>query len=160
LPKLPLKRITYDEAVTILNKAGVSMEWGDDMEDAAEKKLGEILSKKGTEWYFITKFPSKIKPFYVMLDGKVSRGLDLDYKGMEMASGGQREHRYETLKKVMKQKGLDPHKFDFYTDAFRYGMPTHGGIGFGVERMIEKVLDLPDIKEAILFPRTPDRLVP
>jgi aspartyl-tRNA synthetase len=60
----------------------------------------------------------------------------------------------------MKQKGLDPHKFEFYIDAFRYGMPPHGGIGFGVERMVEKILDLPDIKEAILFPRTPERLVP
>ena len=95
-----------------------------------------------------------------MLDGEVSRGLDLDYRGMEMASGGQREHRPEVLQKVMKQKGLDPHKFEFYIDAFRYGMPPHGGIGFGVERMVEKILDLPDIKEAILFPRTPERLVP
>jgi len=160
IPTLPIRRFTYEEVVGILNKAGIKMGWGDDMEDAAEKKLGEILDKKGVEWYFITKFPSKIKPFYVMLDGKVSRGLDLDFRGMEMASGGQREHRYEVLKGVMKQKGLDPHKFDFYLDAFRYGMPPHGGIGFGVERMVEKILGLPDIKEAILFPRTPDRLVP
>ncbi len=160
IPKLPLLRLTYDEAVTMLKKSGVAMEWGDDMEDAQEKKLGEIMAKKGHEWYFITKFPSKIKPFYIMLDGKVSRGIDLDYKGMEMASGGQREHRYEVLKKVMKQKGLDPHKFEFYLDAFRYGIVPHGGIGFGVERMIEKILDLPDIKEVILFPRTPERLVP
>jgi len=160
IPKLPLLRLTYDDAVTMLKKSGVAMEWGDDMEDAQEKKLGEIMAKKGHEWYFITKFPSKIKPFYIMLDGKVSRGIDLDYKGMEMASGGQREHRYEVLKKVMKQKGLDPHKFEFYLNAFRWGCPLHGGIGFGVERMIEKILDLPDIKEVILFPRTPERLVP
>jgi len=160
VPELPIKRVTYDEIVRLLGKAGTAIEWGDDLEDASERKVGGILEKKGHEWYFITKYPSKIKPFYVMLDGEVSRGLDLDYRGMEMASGGQREHRPEVLQKVMKQKGLDPHKFEFYIDAFRYGMPPHGGIGFGVERMVEKILDLPDIKEAILFPRTPERLVP
>jgi aspartyl-tRNA synthetase len=160
IPKLPLLRLTYEEIIEMLKKTGIKMEWGDDLEDASEKKLGEIMAKRGHEWYFITKFPSKIKPFYIMLDGPVSRGMDLDYKGMEMASGGQREHRPDVLKKVMKQKGLDPHKFEFYIDAFRYGMPSHGGIGFGVERMVEKILGLPDIKEAILFPRTPDRMVP
>ncbi|MBN2330904.1 MAG: aspartate--tRNA(Asn) ligase [Candidatus Aenigmarchaeota archaeon] len=160
VPELPLRRVTYDDMVKTLSKAGTPLEWGDDIEDAQERKMGEILAKKGIEWYFITKFPSKIKPFYIMLDGEVSRGLDLDYKGLEMASGGQREHRYDILKKVMKQKGLDPHKFEFYLEPFRYGMPPHGGIGFGVERMVEKILDLPDIKEAILFPRTPERLVP
>ena len=160
VPELPLRRVTYDEIVDTLKKSGTPLEWGDDIEDAQEKKMGEMLAKKGIDWYFITKFPSKIKPFYIMLDGKLSRGLDLDYKGLEMASGGQREHRYDVLKKVMKQKGLDPHKFEFYLDPFRFGIPPHGGIGFGVERMVEKILDLPDIKEVILFPRTPERLVP
>lgn len=159
-PKLPLKRFTYDDLIDTLKKEGVKIEWGDDIEDAQEKKFGEIMSKKGIEWYFITKFPSKIKPFYIMLEGKSSRGLDLDFRGMEMASGGQREHRHDILKKVMKQKGLNPKNFEFFLEPFRYGMPPHGGIGFGVERMVEKLLDLPDIKEVILFPRTPDRLVP
>ncbi len=160
VPKLPLKRVTYDELVHILKKSGEKIEWGDDIEDAQERKFGEIMAKKGVEWYFITKFPSKIKPFYIMLDGKLSRGLDLDFRGMEMASGGQREHRHEVLEKVIKSKGLKPKNFKFYLEPFRYGMPPHGGIGFGVERMVEKLLDLPDIKEAILFPRTPERLVP
>ena len=160
IPQLPFRRITYDEVIEILKKEGTSIEWGDDLEDTQEKKLGEVLLKKGVEWYFICKYPAKIKPFYIMLDGKLSRGLDLDYKGMEMASGGQREHRAEILAKVIKSKGLDPHKFEFYITPFRYGMPMHGGAGFGIERFIEKMLDLPDIKETILFPRTPERLVP
>jgi nondiscriminating aspartyl-tRNA synthetase len=160
VPKLPLKRFTYDDVIGALQKAGDKVEWGDDIEDAQEKRFGELMAKRGIEWYFITRFPSKIKPFYIMLDGKHSRGLDLDFRGMEMASGGQREHRYEVLKKVIKSKGLKPLDFEFYLEPFRYGMPPHGGIGFGVERMVEKLLDLPDIKEAILFPRTPDRLVP
>jgi aspartyl-tRNA synthetase len=160
IPDLPFKRFTYDDVLKMLAKNGVKLEWGDDLDDPSEKLLGDLLQKKGTEWYFITKYPSKIKPFYIMLDGKLSRGLDLDFKGMEMASGGQREHRYDTLVKVMKQKRLDPHQFDFYLNAFRYGMPAHGGIGFGVERMVQQMIDLENIKEIIIFPRTPERLVP
>jgi nondiscriminating aspartyl-tRNA synthetase len=160
VPKLPFMRVTYRELVETLKKAGEKISQGDDIGDVQEKKFGEIMAAKGHEWYFLTKYPSEIKPFYIMLDGKVSRGLDLDYKGMEMASGGQREHRPDVLKKVMKEKGLNPDDFKFYTEPFEYGMPMHAGIGFGVERMIEKLLDLPDIKEAILFPRTPERLVP
>jgi aspartyl-tRNA synthetase len=95
-----------------------------------------------------------------MMDGEISRGLDLDYKGLELASGGQREHRFSVLTKVMKEKGLNPNDFAFYTNAFRYGMPMHGGIGFGVDRFVKQILNLPDVQETILFPRTPDKLVP
>ena len=118
------------------------------------------MQKKGKEWYFITNYPSKIKPFYIMMDGESSMGMDLDFKGMEMASGGQREHRYEELVGVMKQKKMDPAKFEFYLNAFRYGMPPHGGFGLGSERLIQQIIGLDNVKEGILFPRTPDRLVP
>ena len=160
IPELPFKRFTYDEVLKTLEKTGVKIEWGEDIEDAQEKKFAELMAKKGYEAYFITKFPSKIKPFYIMQDGEVSRGIDLDYKGLELASGGQREHRYEVLKSVIKQKGLDPKDFAFYLDAFRWGMPPHGGIGFGVDRFVKQILELPDVQEAILFPRTPEKLVP
>ena len=118
------------------------------------------MEKQGKDWYFITKYPSKIKPFYIMLEDKLSRGIDLDYKGMEMASGGQREHRFDVLVKVMKEKGLNPEDFTFYTDAFRWGMPPHGGIGFGTERLVMQILGLANVQEAILYPRTPDMLTP
>ena len=160
VPELPFKRVTYEDAVKLLNKQGIEIDPGDDMGDAEERILGEVLERKGYEWYFIWKYPSKIKPFYIMMDGDVSRGMDLDFKGMEMASGGQREHRYEVLVKVMKEKKLDPHKFEFYLNAFRYGMPPHGGFGLGSERLLQQILGLENIKEAILFPRTPERLVP
>lgn len=160
VPQLPFKRITYSDGVDILNKQGTKFEWGEDMMDAEEKIIGQEMIKQGHEWYFVTRFPSKIKPFYVMMDGKESHSYDCIYKGMEMASGGQREHRPEQLIKVMKEKGLKPEDFKFYVDAFKYGCPPHGGMGFGIERMIQKMLNLDNIKEAILFPRTPDRLVP
>ncbi|RLJ06045.1 MAG: aspartate--tRNA(Asn) ligase [Candidatus Aenigmatarchaeota archaeon] len=160
VPELPFPRLTYDKALDMLSKEGIKIERGEDLEDAQERVLGEIMQRKGKEWYFIYKYPSRIKPFYIMMDGEVSRGMDLDYKGMEIASGGQREHRYDMVVKVMKQKGLDPHKFEFYLSAFRYGMPPHGGFGLGSERLIEQALGLDNVKETVLFPRTPERLVP
>lgn len=155
VPKVPFKRVAYEEAIKLL-----SIKWGDDLGDDEERKLGEIMKKKGHEWYWITKFPAEMKPFYIMMDGRYSRGFDLDYRGMEMTSGGQREHRHDELVKVMKSKGLKPEDFKFYLDPFKYACPPHGGIGFGVERFIQQILGLPDIKEAIMFPRTPERLVP
>lgn len=160
IPEIPFRRIEYEKALGMVNKKGAKLKFGDDFMDVEEKKLGEILAKKGIEWYFVTKFPSQIKPFYIMMDGKYSRGLDLAFKGLEIASGGQREHRYGVLVKVMKAKGLDPHQFKFYLDAFRFGCPSQGGVGYGMERMVQKILGLDNIKEAILFPRTPEKLVP
>jgi len=89
-----------------------------------------------------------------------SESFDLEYKGDEMASGGQREHRHDPLVARMKEKGLNPESFEFYLKAFRYGMPPHGGWGFGLDRFVQKLLDLPNIREAILFPRDRGRLVP
>ncbi|MBU0530556.1 MAG: aspartate--tRNA(Asn) ligase [Nanoarchaeota archaeon] len=160
VPKTPFERITYSDGVDILEKMGTKFKWGEDMMDAEEKIIGEYMTKKGHEWYFVTRFPAKLKPFYVMMDGKESHSYDLIFKGMEMASGGQREHRPDVLIKVMKEKGLNPDNFKFYVDAFRYGMPEHGGMGFGVERLVQKLLNLENVKETILFPRTPERLVP
>src|SRR2546426_10560592 len=89
-----------------------------------------------------------------------SFSFDLEYKGDEMASGGQREHRYDKLLARMKEKGLNPENFEFYLKAFRYGMPPHGGWGFGLDRVVQKLLDLPKIREALLFPRDRGRLLP
>jgi len=160
LPELPLKRFTYDDVLKLLEKAGESIEWGEDLSDPQERLLGELLAKKGIEFYFIKGYPSKLKPFYIMMEGELSRGFDFDYLGLELASGGQREHRYQQLVKVMREKGLNPENFRFYLDAFRYGMPPHGGFGLGADRLVQQVLGLENIKEAILFPRTPEKLVP
>jgi aspartyl-tRNA synthetase len=160
IPEVPFPRLTYNGCLDMLKASGVEVKWGEDLGDPQEVLIGKTMQKKGHEWYFITKYPSKIKPFYIMMDGELSRGMDLDFKGMEMASGGQREHRYEQLVNVMKAKGLDPAKFEFYLDAFRYGMPPHGGFGLGSERLVQQVIGAENIKEIILFPRTPDRLVP
>src|SRR5213596_4252515 len=162
-PKLPFKRVRYEEALEILRGQGKRLREGDDIDTESEKLLGQSLAKEGHEIYFLTGYPTSIKPFYVMAkpdEPEYSCAFDLEYKGDEMASGGQREHRYDVLVGRMKEQGLTVENFDFYLKAFRYGMPPHGGWGFGVDRFVQKLLDLPNVREAILFPRDRTRLIP
>jgi len=163
VPSLPLRRMSYAEALEILRNRGKRVRDGDDIDTEGEKVLGSAMGEEGHELYFLTEYPSSIKPFYVMskpAEPEYSFSFDLEYKGDEMASGGQREHRYDVLVAKMREKGLNPEGFEFYLKAFRYGMPPHGGWGFGVDRFVQKLLDLPNIREAILFPRDRARLVP
>ena len=162
-PQLPFKRIRYEEALEILRDRGKKVRDGEDLDTESEKLLGQSLAKEGHAIYFVTGYPTAIKPFYVMADPEdpgYSRSFDLEYKGDEMASGGQREHRHDVLVQRMEEKGLKIENFEFYLRAFRYGMPPHGGWGFGLDRFVQKLLDLPNIREAILFPRDRTRLVP
>jgi aspartyl-tRNA synthetase len=161
--RLPLRRLTYSEALEVLGGRGKRVRDGEDIDTEAERILGAAMADEGHEMFFITEYPSSIKPFYVMAkpdEPEYSFSFDLEYKGDEMASGGQREHRYDVLVKQMEDRGLDPAAFEFYLKAFRYGMPPHGGWGFGIDRFVQKLLDLPNIREAILFPRDRSRLVP
>jgi len=156
-----IPRVTYSEALDILGKLGFSLQWGDDLDTQAEKALGEHLQNQGYPIYFITKYPWDAKPFYIMRENdKLSRSFDLDIKGIEVASGGQREHRYTELLKNLKAKGLNPEEFSFYTQAFKYGMPPHGGFGLGLDRLLMTMLGLSNIREVVLFPRDRFRLVP
>lgn len=163
VPTLPLPRVGYGEALGILAAEGKMIRDGADLDTEAEKVLGRAMAAKGHDLYFITGYPASIKPFYVMVregDPNYSCSFDLEFKGDEMASGGQREHRYDRLLARMKEMGLRPDSFEFYLKAFRYGMPPHGGWGLGIDRLVQKVLDLPNVREAILFPRDRTRLVP
>jgi len=163
VPSLPLKRLPYAEALEVLRGRGKRLRDGDDIDTEAEKILGAAMAEEGRDWYFLVEYPTAIKPFYIMAradEPGTSYSFDLEYKGDEMASGGQREHRYDALVARMRALGLDPAGFEFYLKAFRYGMPPHGGWGFGLDRFVQKLLDLPNIREAILFPRDRVRLVP
>lgn len=159
-PVIPFKRVTYDEVLKLLKEEGLVLRWGEDLTHEAERKLGEIMKEKGYELYFIINYPWEAKPFYIMKEGRLSKSFDLDYKGLEIASGGQREHRFNELIKNMREKGLNVEDFGFYLEAFKYGMPPHGGFGLGVERLLMSLLNLSNVREAILFPRDIQRLIP
>jgi len=162
IPKLPYPVVTYSDALDIVNGAGMKLNYGDDLGTEGEKALGDVMAEKGNDMYFIVEYPEEAKPFYIMeKEGTThSFSFDLDYKGQEMASGGQREHRYDKLVQRMEKKGLDTKDFEFYLSSFAYGMPPHGGFGLGIERLVVKMLSLPNIREAIMFPRDRNRLVP
>ncbi len=157
VPEIPFKRITYDEALDIINSRGLNMDWGEDFSTEALKILGEEID----DFYFITKWPLEIKPFYVLPHGeKYSRAFDLMYRDKELSSGAQRNHVYESLVEVMKSKGLNPENFEFYLRAFRYGMPPHAGWGLGLERLVMIITGVKNIRECVLFPRDRTRLIP
>ncbi len=162
VPPTPYPVLTYEQAVGMVQAEGYKIEIGEDLATEGEKLLGDIMEKKGNDLYWIVEYPEAAKPFYIMeKDGTpFSYSFDLDYRGQEIASGGQREHRYQQLVERMTKKGLNPDSFQFYLNAFAYGMPPHGGWGLGLERLVQKMLGLPNIREAILFPRDRYRLVP
>ncbi|UCD12880.1 MAG: aspartate--tRNA(Asn) ligase [Thermoplasmatales archaeon] len=161
VPKLPFTRIVYDKVVNKLQERNSSIQWGQDLRTDDERLLGDIMKEHGTEFYFITKYPLESKPFYTMPEGdKYSRGFDLACKGVEIASGSQRIHEVKLLEERMKVCNLSPKDFESYLNAFRYGMPPHGGFGFGIERFLMELLDIKNIRECILFPRDRTRLTP
>ena len=165
-PLAPFPRVKYGEAIEMVRGEGLRIEHGDDLGTEGEKALGEVMMReKKAELYFITEFPTSLKKgtFYAKRfdeDPETTGYFDLDYRGQEIVSGGQREHRYEVLTEQMRENNLSLESFDFYLKGFRYGMPPHGGFGFGIERYVQKMLDLPNIREAVLYPRDRSRLVP
>ncbi|ATZ60881.2 MAG: aspartate--tRNA(Asn) ligase [Methanosarcinales archaeon Met12] len=161
VPKTPFRRISYDEAMDIArgHDECKGVEWGDDLDTAAEKAVGESIG----EYYFIVDWPTDIKPYYVEPyedRPEVCKAFDLMDPRMEMASGAQRVHSYDFLRKRIESKGLDAEGFKCYLDAFRYGMPPHAGWGMGVERLLMSMLGLANIRETVLFPRDRRRLSP
>lgn len=159
-PRRPFKHLDYSEALEILKSLGFEIDWGQDLGSTEEKAIGEFMLKEGYDAYFIVNYPWDAKPFYIMRKGKLSAAFDLDYKGLELASGGQREHRYNELVENIRIKGLNPDDFSFYLKAFKYGMPPHGGFGLGLDRLVMVITQSQNIREVVLFPRDRQRLLP
>lgn len=122
-----------------------------------------IKEKYNSDFLFITKYPVSKRPVYTMPyeeEKSLTRSFDLIYKGLEITTGGQRIHDYEMLKENMVTFGLNPDDFNFYLDSFKYGMPPHGGLAIGLERLTMKILDLDNIRQATLLPRDMKRVTP
>ena len=131
-----------------------------DLTTEAEKLVYKLAEEKfGSEFMFITDYNIKKRPFYHMRKDGVPQGYDLIWRGVEITTGAQREHRYDILKEQAEEKGLKK-DVEFYLEFFRYGCPPHGGFGIGLDRIIMLLLDLPSIKEAMFLFRGPSRLMP
>lgn len=164
IPKLPFPELRFPKIYDILSKMGKEVPFGEDYDRESEKLLGEYVKKKyKTDFFFVNRFPFGAKPFYVMRvdeEPQWARSVDLMFKGMEMSSGGQREHRYEKIVEQIKEKGMSLERLKWFTDAFKYGSPPMGGFSLGIERFTQQLLDLENVREATLFPRDPKRLLP
>ena len=159
IPKLPFPRYKYEEMIDLINnKFGIPLEWGEDISTEAYRKLGEEF--KG--YYYITHWPMEIKPFYIMPsnDPKYSESFDLQMGWLELTSGGTRVHSRKQLEQALETKGLNPISFESHLNAFDFGMPPHAGFGLGIARWITFLCGLDDIRETVMYPRTPDRLTP
>ncbi len=159
VPDTPFPRIEYDEMVEMVKSEGVQMSHGEDMSRAAEKAMGTIMDG----YYFITAWPTAIKPFYVMPDPEnplKSCAFDLMYQDLEISSGAMRVHDHDMLVENIKNKGLNPESFNRYLASFEYGMPPHAGWGVGAERFTMSMTGLKNIRETVLFPRDRRRLTP
>lgn len=160
VPKKPFPRIPYIEAIEIANRTiEEKIAFGGDLSPAAERAVGDAV---GTH-YFIVDWPTDTRPYYAMPypdRPEFCKAFDLMHPRMELASGAQRIHDYNLLVERIRAKGLSPESFEFYLKTFRYGMPPHAGWGLGIERLVMTMLDLGNIREAVLFPRDRHRLTP
>ncbi|GIW35041.1 aspartate--tRNA(Asn) ligase [Meiothermus sp.] len=156
-----MPRLEHKEARRILREE-LGMPVGADFNEEAERALGAWAKEKwGVDFLFIAKYPEAARPFYAYPEGDGStRGFDLLFRGLEITSGGQRIHRYETLVEQLKKKGNDPAHFAGYLEVFKFGMPPHGGFAIGAERLTQKLVGLPNVRYARAFPRDRHRLTP
>ncbi|MFH1474153.1 MAG: aspartate--tRNA(Asn) ligase [Candidatus Aenigmatarchaeota archaeon] len=164
VPKIPFPRMTLKEAKDKIKKTGKKVSYKEDLSPEEERLLGELVKEEsGHEFVFVTEFPWKIKPFYHMRDEKnpgVTKGFDLLWKGLEVTTGSQREHRYDVLVEQAKEKKLKLDSIKSYLDFFRYGAPPHGGLGFGLTRALMTMFEMKNVREVTFAFRDMDRLYP
>lgn len=133
-----------------------------DLEPEHERAIcAWALKEHGSDFVFVTHYPMSKRPFYTYEDERdpgYSKSFDLLFRGLEISTGGQRVHDYAELVRRIEARGMDPKKFSFYLEAFKVGMPPHGGSATGLERFTARLLNLPNVKEAALFPRDLNRI--
>ncbi|MCX6712212.1 MAG: aspartate--tRNA(Asn) ligase [Candidatus Vogelbacteria bacterium] len=165
IPEVPeqIPILKLREAQEIMKKeTGEDSTSEPDLEPQHERWLCEYSKKKyDSDFIFITHFPTSKRPFYTMedtTDPGYAMGGDLLFRGIEITTLAQRIHSYDMLVASMEKKNLNPEKFSYYLQAFKYGIPPHGGLGLGLERLTAKLLGIDNVKEATLFPRDLNRI--
>lgn len=164
LPEIKtIPQLRLSEAIKICtDKYHKKFDIENDLDPEGERLICEFAKQElGSEFVYITRYPQSGRPFYTMpAEDGLTRGFDLLYKGLEVTTGSQRINNFEMLVASMKKFGLKPEDFEFYLEIFRYGMPPHGGLAIGTERLTQQILNLKNIREACLFPRDRYRLTP
>lgn len=167
IPEGKAPRLTFQEGIKMLKDAGVEdASEEEDISTSQEKHLGKLVYEKyGTDFYFMTGYPTAARPAYTHLDPdnkKFTRSYDAFMRGQEIMSGAQRIHKADDLMKRFRELGQDPSSegFKHYIDAFRNSCPAHGGGGMGLNRILMLWLGLPNVRQATLFPRDPQRKTP
>lgn len=164
IPSQPFPRITMVEAKKILAGLGVASPEEHDLSPEEERAISEyVLKEYNHEFVFITEYHKSKSAFYHMRleeGSDYSRRADLIYRGLEVTTLAQREHRIEILERQAEEKDMNPESLKDYLNFFRYGCPPHGGAGIGPARFIMKILDLPNVREATFLPRDVKRLNP
>ncbi len=165
VPSLPFPRITMADAVGWMRESGWDPDGiRNDLDPEGERALSKKIAEKyGHDFAFVTHFPSSVRPFYHLRspeDPTTTESFDLLWKGIEITTGAQREHRYEVLCAQAREKGLDLEPLTPYLNCFRFGVPPHGGLGLGLSRLLMVLLGLDSIREATFLFRGPNRLEP
>ena len=163
VPRVPFPRLTLTEALS-LSGTGPASSGRDDLDPAGERAVSaRVLAETGHEFAFVTEYPASVRPFYHRRPAgqpSLTASFDLLWKGLEITTGAQREHRYDVLLAQAAEKGLSPEPMRWYLDCFRYGCPPHGGFGLGLGRLLMVLLGLESIRDATFLFRGPNRLVP
>jgi len=164
IPKLPFPRMSLKEVYDRIKDTGRKVSYEEDLTPEEERIIGKIVKEEfDHEFVFVKEFPWKIKPFYHMKheeNPNVTKGFDLLWKGLEITTGSQREHRYKILVSQAKEKGLNLKNIKFYLDFFKYGCPPHGGFGFGLTRSLMSMLNIRNVREVTFVFRDMRRLYP
>jgi nondiscriminating aspartyl-tRNA synthetase len=165
VPALPFPRVTLEEAKELLRAQGHDAPGPlHDLDPPSERALSAIIKQQhGHEFSFVTDYPTSVRPFYHMRypdRPTVTKSFDLLWRGIELTTGAQREHRYEQLLAQAAEKGVDTGPIQYYLDFFRYGAPPHGGFGFGLTRLLMQMLNQDNVREVTFLYRGPHRLEP
>jgi len=165
VPALPFPRVTLEHAKELLREAGHEPPGaGHDLDPPSERALSEIVKQRhGSEFAFVTDYPTSVRPFYHMRHAEeptLTKSFDLLWRGIELTTGAQREHRYEQLLAQAHEKGVDVGPIQYYLDFFRFGAPPHGGFGFGLTRLLMQMLGQENVREVTFLYRGPHRLQP